>query len=97
VHQCDECRRAIPAGTHYEQVDGLWDGCWSHYKTCKCCWDLRQFVLSLIPCFCWTYTNLHSDALDVSKEYASEAAGLRFGVLRRRTLALRQPEFRRVN
>lgn len=41
---CCECGRAIEPGERYEEVTGLWDGCWSRYRTCQGCERLRATV-----------------------------------------------------
>lgn len=40
-YRCGECGEAIPRGTLYEYVKGLWDGCWSTHRTCLRCLGVR--------------------------------------------------------
>jgi hypothetical protein len=40
-HACSECGEAIPRGTQYEHVKGLWDGSWSTFRTCLSCVEIR--------------------------------------------------------
>lgn len=41
-HQCVECDSTINVGEKYELVEGLWDGEWQRFKTCKTCSSVRQ-------------------------------------------------------
>lgn len=86
AHKCEECRSTIQPGDKYERSEGLWDGEWQTFKTCKRCLDLREFVRANVPCFCWGHGNLHDDCANTIEEYAHETVGLRFGYLRRKVL-----------
>jgi hypothetical protein len=87
VHRCEECGGEIRAGEKYEYVSGKWCGDFSTFKTCERCADLRQWVKNSVPCFCWAHGSLHDDARDTVQDASGrageEAAGLRFGLLRR--------------
>jgi RNase P subunit RPR2 len=89
-HTCDECGRQIVPGTKYEMVFGVWDFP-STFRTCAACLEIRRFVKESVPCFCVHHANLHEDARNTADHYGHEADGLRFGVLRRIVLAMRQP------
>lgn len=41
-HQCTECQRTIRVGEQYELCDMLFDGRWSHFKTCAQCQAIRR-------------------------------------------------------
>ena len=82
-HRCAECGSKVKPGETYERVFSVTDGYAGTWKTCARCLDLRAFVTSLIPCFCWAHNNLHQDARDCADAWGHEADGLRFGVLRR--------------
>ena len=93
-HRCGECGVDILPGEKYEHVFGKWDGSVATFKTCEHCHDLRMWTLNNIPCFCWSYGNLHEDAMNAI-EYArqsspEETAGLMFGILRRLVIIRRQ-------
>lgn len=62
-HKCCECRRAIAPGEQYERVAAIWDGSWSHYRTCAICREIRD-VFTCGEGF--TFTNLWDDM----REYA---------------------------
>ena len=53
------------------------------YKLCQRCIDVRDYARALVPCFCWCYETLLTEALETGREYAHEAPGLFFGVARR--------------
>lgn len=42
AHKCCECRRVIQPGEQYERVAAIWDGSWSHYRTCALCREIRD-------------------------------------------------------
>lgn len=44
IHRCSECLRQIGEGERYEVVDALWEGAWSHIKTCVTCVRMRDDV-----------------------------------------------------
>ncbi len=44
AHRCDECRRVIDPGEHYEKITALWEGSWQTYKTCHHCERARQWL-----------------------------------------------------
>jgi hypothetical protein len=82
-HRCTECGSKIARGETYERVFAVWDGYAQTCKTCARCLDLRAFVTSFVPCFCWAHNNLHQDARDCAEAWGHEAPGLQFGTLRR--------------
>lgn len=43
-HTCGECDRAIEPGERYEHATQLYDGGWSHHKTCLGCYNIRQHL-----------------------------------------------------
>ena len=85
-HKCYECRGEILAGETYESVTGKWDYV-DTFKTCDRCLDLRTWVQNNVPCVCWAHGNLHDDLRETVNaawdRARAEAAGLRFGFLRR--------------
>jgi RNase P subunit RPR2 len=89
-HTCEECSRVIEPGEHYEYTFGKWDGDVSRFRVCARCLEVRRFITDSIPCFCWAYGNLHEDAKETARHYASEAPGLLFGTYRRIILANRR-------
>ena len=66
-HKCNECGRTIGIRENYEHVSGLWDGRFSHYKTCMDCLSLRNEFF----CEGWNYEMVHEDLT----EYIQEAQG----------------------
>lgn len=54
AHRCDECRRTIEAGEHYEYISGCWDGGVMVFMVCAHCWAAGQTVKEIDPdaCFC---------------------------------------------
>lgn len=74
-HRCDECGVPIKAGEPYEYVHGKWDGYCSTFHTCMLCAELRQWALISVPCFCWSYGNLHDDVGDMVQETAPDVPG----------------------
>lgn len=85
-HCCDECFRTIQPGEKYECVSGKWDGEMDSFKTCPRCLNLREYVESNIPCFCWQHGSMIEDAIEHAKEYAHELPGLLFGAWRRQVM-----------
>jgi len=41
-HKCCECGAVIQVGDRHELVEGLWDGSWSRYRTCRACKTIRN-------------------------------------------------------
>ena len=41
-HVCCECNEVISPGEQYERISGLWEGEWSHFKTCMGCRAIRN-------------------------------------------------------
>ncbi len=41
-HYCGECRAVIVVGEKYECHSGVYDGKWSHHKTCLPCVGIRN-------------------------------------------------------
>lgn len=77
-HHCCECDRTIRRGETYEHTWGVWDGSTGTYDTCSHCLALREYVTAHIPCFCWCFTAMRDDALELLRDYAHEAPGLFF-------------------
>jgi hypothetical protein len=46
-HVCCECGADIERGECHEYVSGLWDGHWTHFRTCQACVNIRKDVC---PC-----------------------------------------------
>jgi hypothetical protein len=67
-HNCYECRGAINPGESYERAAGKWDGDFCEFKTCSRCAELRQWAQISVPCFCWTYGELHENIRDMVTE-----------------------------
>lgn len=88
-HGCCECGCAIQPGETYRRIAGKWDGEIGQYTWCSRCVAVHEYIRAHVPCFCWTYTMLHDDALACAEEAASEAPGLWFGVARRVVAARR--------
>lgn len=86
AHKCYECGGPILPGETYESVTGKWDYV-DTFKTCEHCVNLRTWVKNNVPCVCWAHGNLHEDLRETVNEAwyraGAEAAGLRFGFLRR--------------
>ena len=88
-HTCSECGRLITIGERYERVFGVWEGDANTFKTCSRCLDLRDFVASNVPCFCWAHGNIIEDAMETAEEYHEPGNGLLFGAYRRKVKILR--------
>lgn len=78
AHECIECFRVIPGGEPYEYTAGMWDGEFSHYKVCADCVALREWAISSVPCFCWSYGGLHEDVRGMVEEIAPKMPGFFF-------------------
>lgn len=48
THRCCECGNEIRPGERYQKISGLWEGIFSHYKTCERCADLRDSLSDVI-------------------------------------------------
>lgn len=59
-HKCGECGVAIAKGEHYEYSTILFDGNWSHGKTCWFCVRIRE---DFFPCG-YYYGELRNDFRD---------------------------------
>ena len=69
-HRCDECRRVIRAGEHYERVRGIWDGIPDVLKTCPDCLAIRDRVEAAAPeRWCWCHTSMLGDAEEEVREW----------------------------
>jgi hypothetical protein len=77
-HKCDECRGPIAVGEQHEYVSGKWDGDLQWFRTCPLCLELRQWALISVPCFCFGYSNLHQDVIDMVQEVAPGVPGFVF-------------------
>lgn len=44
VHQCEECRRWIDKGEHYQYITMLFDQRWSAYRVCRHCMAAGQWL-----------------------------------------------------
>lgn len=83
-YRCEECAKPISVGERYEYAWGVWDNNPMHFRTCADCVDLRRFVQTNLPCFCWAYGGLQDsireaiqDAYDRARD---EVRGLAFSV-----------------
>ena len=83
AHSCYECGHQISAGEGYERVRALYDGRWDIVRTCSRCLDVRRYVESHAPCFCWQHGSLLDDARDTLREYAHHSAGFWIGGMKR--------------
>lgn len=72
VHKCYECRGTINPGDSYERTAGKWDGEFTEFKTCELCAELRQWARISVPCFCWTYGDLHEHVRSMVEEVRSD-------------------------
>ena len=54
LHVCCECGKTIEIGEKYELCSGMWDGCFSIYKTCLDCLDIRHSFF----CDGWYYSEI---------------------------------------
>ncbi len=43
-HRCCECQKAIPRGTHYSRIWGVWDGDARGFKVCDRCERIRELI-----------------------------------------------------
>ena len=75
-HTCCECGGTILPGQIYQRASGLWEGEFSHYKTCERCADLRE---SLAEVACPAFGGLR----DAYHDYLREMGVVRTEVLRR--------------
>jgi hypothetical protein len=82
-HKCAECRAPIPAGTAYEYVSGLWEGDFNTFHICALCKELREWATISVPCFCWSYGNLHEDVREMVYDVAPHVPGFFFEYGRR--------------
>jgi hypothetical protein len=81
-HYCCECDGSINETEKYEHTTLLGD-CFSHYKTCLDCVNLREYVQERIPCFCFRYGDMIEDAIEQIKSRLSfKTPGLMFGAYR---------------
>ena len=71
-HRCGECGGQIARGEPYEYMAGKWcdgyDNDVEQHKTCSRCLEVRDFMQTSLPCFCWTYGNLIDDAWRTARE-----------------------------
>lgn len=81
-HRCCECRNTIRPGERYERHSGKWDGEMSTFCWCHRCSGLAAYIRAHVPCFCWTYTSLHEDALYCAEQASKDAPGVWFGAAR---------------
>ena len=76
VHRCEACNYRIQSGETYEYTVGKWDGEFQAFATCAGCLQLREYVSAHVPCFCWTYQELHEEALETLREYTYLVPGM---------------------
>jgi len=82
-HKCAECG-AIIAKTHsYEYVVGKWGGIVNDFHICLLCKELRDWAKISIPCFCWTYGNLHEEVEEMVDNVRYDIPGFFFEYGRR--------------
>ena len=95
-HKCCECHAPIPVGSAYEYTSGLWDGEQQDFHICQLCVELREWARISVPCFCWTYGDMHENVRDMVQEVAPSVPGFfmewgrRMVKIRRRKLELRE-------
>lgn len=61
-HRCTECRGRIEPGERYVRTFGVWGGEADTFRTCQDCTALLEWTRAHIPCFCWSYSEMRSDA-----------------------------------
>lgn len=77
-YRCSECTRGIHQGERYERVDAVFEGRWSHYRTCVYCLAVRD-LMACSDCFCWAHGGLWED-IETEFDYGEPRPGLRFAV-----------------
>jgi hypothetical protein len=75
-HRCHECGAVIPAKSSCEYVVGLWDGEFSHFRTCQLCLNLREWATISFPCLCLSHGSLLEEVYDRVCEAAPSVPGL---------------------
>lgn len=78
---CDECRCEISVGNEYEYAAMLFDGEWTHYRTCLICSEIRgafscggvMYGGEFWPQFTDMFPSLNSSCLDKLKTPAAKA------------------------
>ncbi len=77
-HRCIECGTEIKPADKYEKTVGKWDGDFDTYKTCCHCLAVKQYVLAHVPCFCWVYGDMLSEARECIRSIRHEVPGMGF-------------------
>lgn len=72
VHRCDECSGSINPGETYRQSSGKWAGDFMTYKMCPLCMELEQWARISVPCFCYTFSELHEHVRNMVDEVAHD-------------------------
>lgn len=60
THRCSECREAIQAGDIHRYASSLYDGSWSHWRTCMTCWRIGNDLCG----GCWEVGEMWRDIWD---------------------------------
>lgn len=93
THHCDECLFRILPGEEYYSASGKWDGFVRTFRRCEHCHNISQWLRNNLPCFCDSFGGLYEvaeEAIDDAYYRArEEVIGLRFGYLRRFSIARR--------
>ena len=76
AHRCDECSAHIKVGQPYEYTWGRWEGENYTFKICTRCVELRTWAKISVPCFCWTYSQMHSEVANMVSEVRREVPGI---------------------
>ena len=71
---CCECRSVIPVGSSFLRTFGVWDCEPKTFITCADCLAFLAWVEAHLPCFCYAYGQLFSEAADDCYEWAQEEA-----------------------
>ena len=87
-HRCYECLAVIHAGEPYEYIAGKWDTV-GIFHICERCVELREWAKISMPCFCWSYGDLHKLVREMVRDVAPRVPGF-FMEYGRRMVRIRQ-------
>ena len=82
-YKCAECGAIIGKGCPYEYTVGKWGGVVEDFHICLLCKELREWAEISVPCFCWTYGNLHEEVKEMVDSVRYDTPGLFFEYGRR--------------
>lgn len=89
-YKCSECGRFIRQDELYTRHVGMWDREIKTYRWCAHCTDVAAHIRAHVPCFCWGFGDMLSDALTCADEAQREAPGLWMEVARKVVAVRRQ-------